>query len=231
MSEIHAKRPLKRQQKAGKKNGENSVRAKQKRQYEDSGTRRQQIMEVADTLFMANGFLATGVKEIVKAVGISYGSFYYHFPTKRDILLAFAESRATKLQQSIEGWNKDDKIPPDEQMARLLDLVDSFRSYRMSIDFIKGAGGREDPELYNTFVNQSLPRLTSSIGKIFEAGNKRGIFRVVDSKGTALLFSVMTLELLHRVAGVKSVIEWKDIRRTHRITVARMIGVADDRFL
>lgn len=46
------------------------------------------IIEIAETLVMANGMKNVSVDDIVNAAGIAKGSFYQHFHCKEDLLLA-----------------------------------------------------------------------------------------------------------------------------------------------
>ncbi len=211
-----------------KKRGRGATR---KRQYKSAEQRRKEILEAADTLFMTKGFLATGIKDIVRAVGISYGNFYYHFPTKRDILFAFANARLERMEATIREWEGDETMTPRAQIMKMLEAVESFRNFRISIDFIKGGEAREDPELNNTFINMALPRSVKSIGRVFERGVEAGDFRMSDPRGGALLFFIMTADMLHRASNVEKVAPWKQLRHTYRTMVARVVGVEDDAFV
>jgi AcrR family transcriptional regulator len=49
---------------------------------------RVEIMEAAITLFARRGILATTMAELAKAIRMTPGALYWHFPTKEDLLLA-----------------------------------------------------------------------------------------------------------------------------------------------
>ena len=46
------------------------------------------IIHEAQKLFSLNGYLNTGVNDIIKAAGTSKGGFYNHFASKEDLFLA-----------------------------------------------------------------------------------------------------------------------------------------------
>lgn len=48
--------------------------------------RREEILQIARTLFAEKGFEAASIREIGDAAGILSGSLYYHFATKDDML-------------------------------------------------------------------------------------------------------------------------------------------------
>src|SRR5579871_2835892 len=49
---------------------------------------REEIMDAAIRLFARRGFLATTMAELAKAIRMTPGALYWHFPTKEDLLLA-----------------------------------------------------------------------------------------------------------------------------------------------
>jgi AcrR family transcriptional regulator len=48
---------------------------------------REQLFASAMDLFASRGFEAVSIEDIVKASGVARGTFYFHFPTKDDVLL------------------------------------------------------------------------------------------------------------------------------------------------
>jgi AcrR family transcriptional regulator len=52
---------------------------------------RVEIMEAAIMLFARRGILATTMSELAKAIRMTPGALYWHFPTKEDLLLATIE--------------------------------------------------------------------------------------------------------------------------------------------
>ena len=53
----------------------------------ETRTRRREIDEVASELFNANGYAATSVRDIARALDIQGASFYAHVASKEDVLL------------------------------------------------------------------------------------------------------------------------------------------------
>jgi AcrR family transcriptional regulator len=52
---------------------------------------RQEILNSAITLFARRGILATTMAELARAIHMTPGALYWHFPTKEDLLLAAIE--------------------------------------------------------------------------------------------------------------------------------------------
>ena len=65
-----------------------------RREAQREATRRA-LFSAALAVFRRDGVEAARIEDVVAAVGVSRGSFYFHFPTKEDVLAcAYAEARA-----------------------------------------------------------------------------------------------------------------------------------------
>lgn len=75
---------------------------------------RERILQTALPLFTASGFRATGIDRIIAASGVAKASFYRHFPSKDDLVLACLEgwhvSQFAALKIRVE--ESDDKARP-----------------------------------------------------------------------------------------------------------------------
>lgn len=64
------------------------------------GSRRDDVLEAAASLFATRGYAATSIRDIARQVGILSGSLYYHFTSKEEILL---EAHARGVAQVTEA--------------------------------------------------------------------------------------------------------------------------------
>jgi AcrR family transcriptional regulator len=62
---------------------------------------RQRLLEIALKLFREQGYDATPVEQITKAVGVAKGTFFNYFETKEAILPALAKWRLQQLGQAL----------------------------------------------------------------------------------------------------------------------------------
>ena len=63
---------------------------------------RQGILDSAITLFARRGILATTMAELARAINMTPGALYWHFPTKEDLLLAAIEELHQRFVKSFE---------------------------------------------------------------------------------------------------------------------------------
>lgn len=64
---------------------------------------RQRIIEAAADLFYAQGIRAVSAEKIIAKVGITKVTFYRHFPTKDDLIVAYLERRAQWERDAVGG--------------------------------------------------------------------------------------------------------------------------------
>jgi AcrR family transcriptional regulator len=83
-----------------------------KRQYT-----RDMIVGAAEDLFSRHGYHNTQVMDIVKAVGMSAGTFYNYFKDKRDLFAQIAHQnlyelrrRIKKLREPVNIWDHGDRV-------------------------------------------------------------------------------------------------------------------------
>lgn len=63
-----------------------------------------QLIECAARLFLLKGYNATGINEILSTAGLSKGSFYFYFPSKKDLAIAVVEHfNQIKLDEIAEA--------------------------------------------------------------------------------------------------------------------------------
>lgn len=76
-------------------------------------SRRQQVLQVAQALFLERGFAQTSVQHIIKKANISKGTFYNYFASKNDCLIAilhYAQQEAfERRKQLVMNEPKDDE--------------------------------------------------------------------------------------------------------------------------
>lgn len=84
---------------------------------------RRRILDSADALFYGQGIRAVSADRIIADAGVSKVTFYRHFKTKDDLVLAYLTSRSQQERQSIEELRSRSAGDPQqvlEQIARVI---------------------------------------------------------------------------------------------------------------
>ena len=68
----------------------------------ETGARRREIDEVASELFHANGYAATSVRDIARALDIQGASLYAHVASKEDVLWSLVDGTAMTFEEAAE---------------------------------------------------------------------------------------------------------------------------------
>jgi AcrR family transcriptional regulator len=89
----------------------------------ETGARRREIDEVASELFHANGYAATSVRDIARALDIQGASLYAHVASKEDVLWSIVDRAATAFEDAAERALAD--TASDDPVERLAAIVEA----------------------------------------------------------------------------------------------------------
>jgi len=88
----------------------------------ETGARRREIDEVASGLFHANGYAATSVRDIAKALDIQAASMYAHVASKEDVLWSIVDRAAAAFEGAAEAALSDaGQADPVDRLAALVE--------------------------------------------------------------------------------------------------------------
>ena len=80
--------------------------------------RRRQIVEVATRLFAKDGYHPTSVADVVEAVGVGKGVFYWYFPSKEALLAEILRSRRRRPAAGSSATPSPASTTPSSSMER-----------------------------------------------------------------------------------------------------------------
>ena len=88
----------------------------------ETGARRREIDEVASELFHANGYVATSVRDIARALDIQGASLYAHVASKEDVLWSIVDSTASTFERGADAAVEDaSAADPIDRLAALVE--------------------------------------------------------------------------------------------------------------
>ncbi|MGF1632820.1 MAG: TetR/AcrR family transcriptional regulator [Phycisphaerae bacterium] len=88
---------------------------------------RDRLIEQATELFYAQGIHATGLDQILRAVGISKQAFYKHFPSKEDLAVEAIKMRdARELNAFLEQVAGRAGPAPRDQLLAAFDVINDW---------------------------------------------------------------------------------------------------------
>jgi AcrR family transcriptional regulator len=171
----------------------------------------ERILEVTEDVLRRYGLAKATVVDVARALDVSHGSVYRHFPSKASLRQAVAKRWLDRVNAPLlkvaEGSG-----PPPAKLERWLRTMISIKHKKVC----------EDPEMFATYltlaqeacqvVKAHKDGLVDQIAQILSDGVKQGAFQVTDIKASARAI----LDAISRYHHPAHAGEWKDADLTER---------------
>ena len=156
--------------------------AKREIKQERAAKTRVEILEAAIRLFARRGILATTMSELARAIRMTPGALYWHFPTKEDLLLAAIEELNRRYVREFHDLlNEGRKLPAREQLAQFFSRTQAFLRYHREYGIFFGMVAAESAETHDRVAEAlrgALSLYVSVLSGILRYGQqKTGEFR------------------------------------------------------
>jgi len=172
----------------------------------------ERILEVTEDVLRRFGLAKATVVDVARALDVSHGSVYRHFPSKASLREAVAKRWLDRVSTPLAKI-AESSGPAPARLERWLRALFSAKHQRVS----------EDPEMFATYltlareacqtVKAHKESLTDQVETILSDGMKQGVFQVSDAKTTARAIFDATIRFHHPAhAG-----EWSDPELPARI--------------
>jgi AcrR family transcriptional regulator len=172
----------------------------------------ERILEATEEVLRRYGLAKATVVDVARALDVSHGSVYRHFPSKASLRQAVAKrwlDRANApLQKIAEATG-----PAPARLEKWLRTMFEIKYKKVC----------EDPEMFATYltlareacaaVKAHKERLVDQVAHIISDGVKQGAFQVADVKATARAVFDATTRYHHPAHSD----EWKDPAQAERI--------------
>lgn len=144
----------------------------------DPDVRRGELIATAQKLFYIKGYEKTSISDIVKAVGVAHGTFYYYFASKTAVLEAIVAEAVNQSQALLSA------IVADET----LDAITKWQQANQASSSWKNEQKEEMRELYRLLMRDEnvlmqhklrieIARMTAAeLAKIIAQGVEEGVF-------------------------------------------------------
>ena len=84
---------------------------------------RDRLLAAAAQLFHESGIQATGVDALIEAAGVAKATFYRHFPSKEDLVVAWLRDERTNWFKDVRAVAEDRAASPVETITALFDAA------------------------------------------------------------------------------------------------------------
>lgn len=187
----------------------------------DTGARKQQILEKATALFAEKGYHGVGIDEIAKACGVVRGTVLKYFGTKQNLYRAVLYGRGNPAGDYMRAVCNDENIAVLDVLDELMEIA--AQQFKSVIEYLRV--DLDNEESIQNFDVIRLPvyrELQSCLEKIIERGNRDGVFHIDHPRIRA--FSVM-----FAIFGITESLEGEAAMRTEmEAVINRMLKQGDD---
>lgn len=156
----------------------------------------ERILDMAEEVLRRHGPAKTTVVDVARALDVSHGSIYRHFPTKAALRDAVAERWLKRVSAPLAVIAAADEPPPQR-----------LRHWFESLVATKRRKVFDDPELFATYhalaeqargvVDAHVRELCDQLTRIIEDGRQDGSLNVNDPEATARAVFDATLRFHH----------------------------------
>jgi len=149
--------------------------------------------------FAAEGVAATSVDDIVRAASVAKGTFYLHFETKDDIVVAVAQQVIEGVSDRIEESAMDGRRTPVERLVAFGRAVRQMgAAERYERDLIEIFHRQENRAIHDRLAEQTIAQLKPTMTAIVSDGIEQGLFRRQDPTRAAT-FVLACFSIMHDV--------------------------------
>jgi len=181
----------------------------------------EEILDAAECVLRRFGPAKTTVVDVARALNVSHGTIYRHFPSKADLRDAVTQRWLVRMEEPLTEILRG----PGSPSKRLMEWL-------FALGRLKREKSRADPEVFAMYyalakeareVTQAhVEHMIGEIIEILEQGMADGSFRTLDARETARAFLQSTYRFHHPAHAQ----EWDDpdIDEQHRALLSLMIA-------
>jgi len=172
----------------------------------------ERILEVTEDVLRRFGLAKATVVDVARALDVSHGSVYRHFPSKASLRQAVAKRWLDRVNAPLQKV-ADTSGPAPARLERWLRTMFAIKHKKVS----------EDPEMFATYltlareacevVKAHKDGLVDQIAHILSDGVNQGVFQVSDPKASARAIFDATIRFHHPAHAD----EWSDPQHAARI--------------
>lgn len=156
--------------------------------------RRNEIIRTAAVLFSQKGYDKCSVNDILNAIGIAKGTFYYYFKSKEEVLDAAVEQVSEQILMQVQRVAGDKERSPIDRMIQVLLAVRVTDPTDEGL--IQEMHKSSNALLHQKTLVSIITMLTPVFAEIVEEGNAAGIFHCIYPEQSVQILLSATLTLL-----------------------------------
>ena len=167
---------------------------------------RRRILSEARKAFAKKGYDATAVSDIVKKAGVAQGTFYYHFPDKKSILIELLDEFFGRTKALAAEWASSTDTSAEMGERYVRSMAELLSDNRDLARIIMKEGHSSDPDIRRT-VNETFTFLRLQTEAALQLGMALGVVRPLDPRIMATALIGMLKEVVFELLDSKDPID------------------------
>lgn len=202
----------------------------------DPKTRKNELLEAAGELFLEEGYEDTSVNSIVESIGVSKGTFYYYFDSKKDVVDGLVEKISEPIYRKIDEIIAEDSLTAVEKLNKIFAV--STRIKLANKEQVRRAFSLvykpENLQLREKIQKRTVERSAKKTTKIIKQGVEEGVLDTVFPEAVSRLIFWMGVDLGEDMANAlldpetdADVQKYLRSYRAYENSIERVLGAPD----
>lgn len=190
--------------------------------------RRNEILDVTESLFKQKGYEKTSTTDITRTLGVAQGTLYYHFKSKEALANALINRQIKSIKKQFIEVIYNDSLSTYEKIAWI--FVYELDDPTGHIEIFQYLQHDTNAILRQILHIQTICQFTPILTDLIIQGNREGVFHVKNPTLTAEFF----LSTIHHWVD-SSLFKWTPEERISRVvsiqpTFEHLFGVPSGKF-
>jgi AcrR family transcriptional regulator len=144
----------------------------------DPDERRSELISTAQQFFFTKGYENTSVSDIVKAVGVAQGTFYYYFDSKIAILEALVTEITSQMITQFQSIIADENLNAIQKWTKAIQGIGDWKFERKTelFTFARVLSKDENLLLRYKLVHSRMQAFAPLLAEIIVQGVEEGVF-------------------------------------------------------
>lgn len=185
--------------------------------------RRNEILDTASRLFATKGYAKSTVNDILDAIGIAKGTFYYYFKSKEDVLDGIIDRVMERVMVKAEAIASDMSLSPDQQLFQIF-LALRVRD-GVADGLLEELHKPENALMHQKSLNSMIEQVTPVLVEVVERGNGEGLFHSEFPRQYMQCFLAIVTTVLDEGIAPMPVAERQEMFQAVISLLGKMLGI------
>ncbi|MEK8127193.1 TetR/AcrR family transcriptional regulator [Paenibacillus filicis] len=145
------------------------------RVIKDPDERKSEILDTAEALFTTKGYSKTTILDILNAIGIAKGTFYYHFKSKEEVMDAIIKRIVDADVAAARSIAANPDIPVRDKLFRIL-MAQMPVAGGSKAKLLEQFHQPSNAEMHQKSLAQAILHLTPVLADVIKQGIRENIF-------------------------------------------------------